>query len=95
MISREIKTGKKSILAVLIKLMDKNLIVLKGEKGYIMCGYLNLRAADKFKDIAVKITGISTIEEALKTKVHSCTYAAKKLGIYKGQAIRDVLKIIA
>lgn len=94
MISRKIKAGKKSILAVEIKLLDKNLIVLRGDKGYIMCGYLNLKAANKFKDAAVKITGVTTIHEALDAKVHSCTYSAKKLGINKGQSIKDVLKII-
>ena len=78
-----------------MKLASKNLIVLRGSKGYIMCGYLNLQAAEKFKDAAVKIKGISTIKEALRTNVFACTSQARKLGIYKGQLIKEVLKIIA
>jgi len=92
---KRIKTDKAYIEAFLIKLSSKNLILLKGSKGYIMCGYLNLRAAEKFKDLAIKITGVSTIEEAIKTVVHSCTSAARKSGIYKGQPIKKVLRIIA
>ena len=91
---KKIKIGRKYIEAFLISLQSKNLILLRGSRGYAMCGYLNLKAAERFKDAAIKITGISTIEEALKTSVHSCTNSARKLGIYKGQLIREVLKII-
>ncbi len=94
-VSRKIKAGKKNIQAVLIKLTNKNLIVLCGSRGYVMCGYLNLVAANKFKDVAVKITGVATIPEALKAKAHSVSLAAKKMGIKKGDPIKDVLKIIA
>ena len=92
---KKIKVGKKYIEAVWVKLQSKNLILLNGSRGYVMCGYLNLSAAEKFKDAAVKITGVSTIEEALKSTVHSCTGIARKAGIYKGQPIKEVLRIIA
>jgi uncharacterized protein YunC (DUF1805 family) len=92
---KKIKVGKKYIEAIWVKLQSKNLILLKGSRGYVMCGYLNLRAAEKFKDAAVKITGVSTIDEALKAAVHSCTGPARRLGIYNGQPIKEVLKIIA
>ncbi len=93
--SRKIKIGSKSVEAILLKLADKNLIVLRGRRGYVMCGYLNLRVAEKFNDAAVKITGVSTIGDALRSSVHSCTRAARVLGIHKSQKIRDVLKLIA
>lgn len=78
----------------MIRLLTKNLILLKGRKGYIMCGYLNLKAAEKFKDVAVKIVGVATIEEALEASIQSCTSSAKRLGIFKGQPVKEVLKII-
>ena len=92
---KRIKVGKRSIEAVLVKLQSKNFILLRGSKGYIMCGYLNLKAAETFQDVAVKITGVSSIEEALGAQVHSCTSPARKAGIYQGQPVRQVLKIIA
>lgn len=94
-IYREIGIGKKCIEAFLVRLFDKNLIILKGSKGYVMCGYLNLKVAEKFKDAAVKITGVSTIKQALQATVYSRTSLAGRLGIYKGQPIRETLKIIA
>lgn len=91
---KKIKVGKRYIEAVAIKLLSKNFVLLRGRQGYIMCGYLNMKAAEKFKDVAIKITGVSTIEEALKASVRSCTSSARRLGIYKGQPVREVLKII-
>lgn len=95
MIHKNIKVGKKAVEAVLLPLAGKNLIVIRGSRGYIMCGYLNMRAAEKFKDVAVKITGVSTIDDALGTSVASCTSAARRLGIRKNQSIREVLALIA
>jgi len=92
---KKIKVGRKYIEAISIRLLSKNLILLKGRKGYIMCGYLNLKAAEKFKDVAVKIVGVATIEEALKVSIQSCTSSAKRLGISKGQPVKEILGIIA
>lgn len=92
---KRIRVGRKYIEAIWVKLQAKNFILLKGSRGYVMCGYLNLRAAEKFKDTAIKITGVSTIEEALKAKVASCTSPARRLDIDKGQPIKEILKIIA
>lgn len=94
MIRKKIKVGEKHIDAFLINLPAKNLIVLRGSKGYVMCGYLNLEAADKFKEAAVKIINVSTIKDALLSKVFACSRAAKKMGVYENQPIKDVLKII-
>lgn len=91
---KKIKIGRKYIEAISLNLQSKNFILLKGSRGYVMCGYLNLKTAEKFKDTAVKITGISSIKEALKASVHSLSRPAGKLGIYKGQPVKEVLKII-
>ena len=91
---RRIKVGKSFIEAIGIKLLSKNFILLKGKKGYIMCGYLNLGVAKKFKDAAAKIVGVATIEDALKAQIHSCTPVATKLGIKPGQPVKEALKLI-
>jgi uncharacterized protein YunC (DUF1805 family) len=90
---KKIKIGKSYIEAFVLPLLAKSFILLRGRRGYVMCGYLNLKAAEKFKDRAVKVTGVSGIKDALSAEVHSCTSEARKLGIRKGQPIREVLKI--
>jgi uncharacterized protein YunC (DUF1805 family) len=92
---KDIEVGNKKIEALAISLLKSNLIVLRGQKGYIMCGYLNLEVSEKFNEAAVKITGVSSIEDALNATVNSCSSQASKLGIYAGQPIREVLPIIA
>lgn len=94
LISRKIKVNKGYIQALCLGLRSKNLIVLRGKKGYVMCGYLNLAVANKFGDVAIMITGASSIKDALGAKVNQVSKAAKKLGIVKNQPIKDVLKII-
>ncbi len=91
----KIKVGKKHIQALEISLSGRNLVLLRGSRGYLMCGYLNLAAANKFKDVAVKVTGVNTAAEATAAKVHSCSRAALKKGIYPGQPVKEALKIIA
>jgi len=94
-INKRIYIGKKRVEAMLIRLSGKNLIILRGSKGYVMCGYLNLKVAQKFKDAAIKIVGVSSIKDALSSKVFALTSQARKLGIRKGQSLKEALKIIA
>ncbi len=91
---KKIRAGSGRIEALEMKLLEKKLIVMRGNKGYIMCGYLNLKAAEKFGDAAIKITGVSTISEALHSSVSACTSGARKLGVFKGQAVKDCLRLI-
>ncbi|EQB73398.1 MAG: DUF1805 domain-containing protein [Candidatus Thermoplasmatota archaeon] len=67
------------------------LIILKGENGYIMCGYLNIEAANSLGDVAVRVSGVNDINDVLNTKVNACTDNAKKLGINTGDNIIDIV----
>jgi len=93
---RRIRIGKaKSIEALSVRLLSKNFILLRAKRGYIMCGYLNLNQAARFGDAAAKVSGVSTIEEALCSRIHSVTAEARKMGLFRGQTVRDALERIA
>ncbi|MFH1775025.1 MAG: DUF1805 domain-containing protein [Methanobacteriota archaeon] len=34
--------------------------MIKAEKGFVMCGYLNISAANALGDAAVRVTGVSS-----------------------------------
>jgi len=89
-----LKVGSKTAEAIRFKIGAKNLIVIKGRRGYVMRGYLDLKTADKFNEAAVIVSGVSTISDMIKGRVFNLSSEAKKLGIYKNQPIRDVLEII-
>ncbi|MBP7216981.1 MAG: DUF1805 domain-containing protein [Candidatus Omnitrophica bacterium] len=91
---RTISVGNKTIEGFSIKLQSKSFVLLRGERGYIMCGYLNLEVAEKFNDAAVVVVGVSNIDDALKATVHSCTSAARSLGIRTGQPISEILPLL-
>lgn len=92
---KKIKIGKKYIRAYLIRILEKNLIILIGTKGYLACGYLDLAVAEKFNEAAIQVTGVSTIKDVLEAKVNEASPAAIKLGIFKGQPVKTALKFIA
>ena len=67
-----------------------NMLVLVADKGYIMCGYLNLEAAIKFGDAACVISG-SSFEEILANPVKALTPKAEALGIRTGMTGEEVI----
>ncbi|MCD6583124.1 MAG: DUF1805 domain-containing protein [Candidatus Omnitrophica bacterium] len=91
---RKVKVGKRILKGFCIPLGKKKLVGLVGKKGYIMCGYLDLKTADKFREVAVKVKGVDNIDSLLKAKVFALSKEAEKLGIYKNQPIRDVIELI-
>lgn len=85
----------RAIEAFCLRLLEKNLIVLRGRRGYVMCGYLDLAVSEKLGEAAARITGVSTIDEALAAPIQSVTGAAQKLGLSVGQKVSDALSLIA
>ncbi|AKL97893.1 YunC family protein [Endomicrobium proavitum] len=71
-----------------------NLVFIKGAKGFIMCGYLNLETAEKFKNIAAIATGVKTVEDMLNAKIVKSTTFAQEAGIKTGMPVREALKLI-
>ncbi|HWO77160.1 MAG TPA: DUF1805 domain-containing protein [Bacillus sp. (in: firmicutes)] len=77
-----------TFLAVSVQLPKTNLLAVTSEKGYIMCGALDVALLnEKLKDrkiIAGRAVGVKTIDQLLEAPLESVTAEAEKLGIYKG-----------
>ena len=67
------------------------LLILKGKKGYVMCGYLNLEAAEKLGDTAVRASGVKDLDTLLGASVAGVTGKAKLLGINEGQKVSEII----
>ena len=67
------------------------LLILKGTNGYVMCGYLNLEAAEKLGDTAVRASGVKDLETLLGASVAGATGKAKLLGIKEGQKVSEII----
>ncbi|WP_394139663.1 YunC family protein [Cytobacillus oceanisediminis] len=82
-------------LSVSVQLPKTNLLVVTNDKGYIMCGALDIGLLnEKLKDrkvIAGRAVGVKTIEQLLNAPLESVTYEAEELGIHKGTIGREAL----
>lgn len=84
-----------TFLGVSVKLPKTTLLVVSSDKGYIMCGaldvgLLNDRLADR-KIIAGRAVGVKTIEQLLDAPLESVTHEAKNLGITEGMIGRNAM----
>ena len=81
--------------AVSVELPKTNLLAVYNDKGYIMCGaldvgLLNERLRDR-QIIAARAVGVRTIQQLLDAPLESVTYEAERLGIKKGMIGKDAL----
>lgn len=84
-----------SFSAVSVFLPKTTLLTISNDKGYIMCGaldvgLLNTRLADR-KIIAGRAVGVKTIDDLLNAPLESVTYEAEKLGITSGMIGKEAL----
>ncbi|MEC0268367.1 YunC family protein [Paenibacillus anseongense] len=82
-------------IAIEVKLPKTTLLVVTTDKGYIMCGaldvaLLNERLSER-NIVAARATGVRTIEELLEAPLESVTYTAEDLGIYAGMTGREAI----
>ncbi|MFX3625706.1 MAG: YunC family protein [Ectobacillus sp.] len=84
-----------TFMAVSVRLPKTNLLAVYSDKGYIMCGALDVALLnEKLSDrgiIAGRAVGVRTIEQLLDAPLESVTFAAEELGITAGTIGRDAL----
>ena len=84
----------KTFQYIKINMDEAPLVIIKGPKGFVMCGYLNIEAAEKLGDMAVRVTGVTYLNSMLASKVSQVTSKAKNEGISEGQIVGDIIKYL-
>lgn len=83
--------------AVQMKLPKTNFMAVTNNKGYIMCGALDVALFNSNKKlrerkiIAGRAVGVRTIDQLIDAPLESVTLAAEELGIKAGMSGRDAL----
>lgn len=81
--------------AVTVKLPKTNFMAITNDKGYIMCGALDVALLnEKLKDrkiVAGRAVGVRTLEQLLEAPLESVTLEAEELGITIGMKGKDAL----
>jgi uncharacterized protein YunC (DUF1805 family) len=89
---RDIIINKKVAHGIEITLPNAPMILITARKGYLMCGYLDLKIAEKMGDCAAIIRGIKSIDDLLEGTVIEVTRKALKAGIKPGMIGRKALE---
>jgi uncharacterized protein YunC (DUF1805 family) len=88
-----IKVDAKSCTGLRADLPDSPpLLLIIGEKGFVMCGFLNIESAEKLGVAAAVVSGVKTFDDVLNGQVKSATSKAKNLGVEVGMKGIDALK---
>jgi len=91
---REVEVGGGKAIAVRVALPDANLLVVRARRGFVMCGYLDVSAAERFGDVAAVVRGVSSIEDVLGAKIAECTTKARELGVTPGMPAAEALALM-
>jgi len=94
-----IQIGSVTVIGIEVKLPKTTLLAVTTERGYIMCGALDVGLLnDRLKDrniIAGRAVGVKTLTELLEAPLESVTHEADALGIHPGMTGRDaILKMV-
>jgi len=91
----QLKINVKTALGLKIDLPDSPpLVLVIGEKGFVMCGFLNVDAAEKLGVTAAMVSGVKTFDDVLDATVKEVTSKAKMEGIKQGMKGREALELL-
>jgi uncharacterized protein YunC (DUF1805 family) len=90
-----LRVDGKSFMGLRTDLPDSPpLLLIMGEKGFVMCGFLNVESAEKLGVTAAVVSGVKTFDDVLNGQVKAVTSKAKNLGIEVGMKGADALKLM-
>ncbi len=67
------------------------LLIIKGEKGFLACGYVNVETCNKTGEACAIVTGVKDHEAMVTAKVRAVSKKAEKLGATVGMTGREAL----
>ncbi|NWF86973.1 DUF1805 domain-containing protein [Candidatus Bathyarchaeota archaeon] len=91
-----LKVDGKTCLGVKVELPDSPpLLLIIAEKGFVMCGFLNVEAAERLGVAAAMVSGVKTFEDVLNAQVKAVTDKAKSLSVEVGIKGLEALKCMS
>ena len=85
----------KTVTGLKVDLPDSPpLLAIIGGTGFVMCGFLNIDAAEKLNVTAAVVSGVRTFEDVLKAEIKAVTSKAKMKGITIGMKGEEAVKLL-
>ena len=79
-----IETKSGAALGIKINLPNVPLMVIRGENGYLACGYIDKKVMEKVGDCGAVVSGVKSLKDMLRARSVYATKKARKLGVRKG-----------
>jgi len=70
------------------------LLIIKGAKGFLACGYVNAATCDKTGEACAIVTGVRSHDDMLAAPVQAVSREASKLSLRVGMTGREALEIL-
>lgn len=70
------------------------LLIIVGRTGFVMCGFLNMEAAEKLNVAAATVSGVKTFEEVLQAEIKAVTSKAEMKGIKLGMRGKEAVDLL-
>lgn len=87
-----------TVIGAEVKLPKTTLLSISTDKGYIMCGALDVSLLnERLRDreiIAGRAVGVRTLEELMEAPLESVTHKAESLGIVAGMKGSEALRLM-
>jgi uncharacterized protein YunC (DUF1805 family) len=88
----EVEIDGKKTMGLEVELPKAPLVLVYGDKGFVMCGYLNVDVAEQKGIAAAMVKGVSTVGDLLEAKVQGVTKQAVQKGVSVGMTGRQAMK---
>jgi len=90
-----LRINGKTAIGLKVDLPDSPpLVMIIGQTGFIMCGFLNMEAAEKLNVAAATVSGVKNFDDVLEAEVKAVTSKAERKGIKVGMKGRDAVKLL-
>ena len=70
------------------------LLIVVADRGFVMCGFLNVETAERLGVAAAVVSGVKSFDDVLNGEVRAVTSRAQALGVKVGMKGAEALKCI-
>ena len=90
-----LKIDDKVALGLKVELPDSPpILILIGQTGFVMCGFLNMDAAEKLNVTAAMVSGVKNFDDVFRAEIKAATSKAQIKGIEVGMKGKEAVKLL-
>ena len=90
-----LKIDDKVAMGLKVELPDSPpILIIIGQTGFVMCGFLNMDTAEKLNVTAAMVSGVRNFDDVLGAEIKAVTSKAKIKGIRIGMKGKEAVNLL-